>query len=121
MHFLFFEYKKMKMQGLNNNLIYRPYCKKKETNQARYQETNTQPKIQGQPMKKMMTNKNRPKSQPKKDSLSLCRHSTVMTETQEDSTTIKTHPTYTKLNNQAKNIVARDCLRKNSICMHPIE
>jgi hypothetical protein len=25
----------MKMQGLNNNLIYRPYCKQKETSQAR--------------------------------------------------------------------------------------
>jgi hypothetical protein len=79
----------MKMQGLNNNFIYKPYCKQKETNQAGYQEGITQPKMQGQPMKKMMRKKNRPKIQPKKGFLSLCRHLTVMTETQEDSTTIK--------------------------------
>jgi hypothetical protein len=119
--FFYFQYKEMKMQGLNNNLIYRPYCKKKETNQAGYQEANTQPKMQGQPMKKMMRKKNRPKIQPKKGFLSLCRHSTVMTETQEDSTTIKTHPTNTKLNNQAKKDDVRDCLRKNHICTRPIE
>jgi hypothetical protein len=53
----------MKMQGLNNNLIYRPYCKQKETSQAGYQEENTQTKMQGKPMKKMMRKKNRPKIQ----------------------------------------------------------
>jgi hypothetical protein len=45
--------------------------------------------MQGKPMKKMMRKKNCLKIQPKKGFLSLCRHSTVMTETQEDSTTIK--------------------------------
>jgi hypothetical protein len=63
--FLYFQYKEMKMQGLNNNLIYRPYCKKKETNQARYQEANTQPKMQGQPIKKMMRRKKPPKNSTK--------------------------------------------------------
>jgi hypothetical protein len=53
----------MKMQGLNNNLIYIPYCKQKETKQAGYQEENTQTKMQGQPMKKMMRKKNRRKIQ----------------------------------------------------------
>jgi hypothetical protein len=86
----------MKMQGLNNSLIYKPYCKKKETNQVGYQEENTHPKMQGQPMKKMMRKSNCPKIQPKKGFLLLCRHLTVMTETQEDSTTIKTYPTNTK-------------------------
>jgi hypothetical protein len=52
--FLYFRYKETKMQGLNNNLIYRPYCKKKETSQAGYQEANTQTKMQGQPMKNMI-------------------------------------------------------------------
>jgi hypothetical protein len=94
----------MKMQGLNNNLMYRPCYKKKETNQAGYQEANTQPKMQEQPMKKMMRKNNRPKIQPNKGFLSFCRHSTVMTETQEDSTTIKTHPRNTKLNNQVETI-----------------
>jgi hypothetical protein len=64
----------MKIQGLNNNLIYRPYCKKKYTNQVGYQEENTDPKMQGQPMKKMMRKKNCPEIQPKKYFLSLCRH-----------------------------------------------
>jgi hypothetical protein len=111
----------MKMQGLNNRLIYRPYSKKKETNQAGYQEANTQPNMQGQPMKKMTRKKNHPKIQPKKGFLSLYRHSTFMTETQEDSSTIKIHPTNTKLNNQEKNIDVCDCLRKNHVCMRPIE
>jgi hypothetical protein len=55
-----------------------------------------------------------PKIQPKKGFLSLCRHSTVMTETQKDSTTIKTHSTNTKLNNQAKNDYVHDYLGKNA-------
>jgi hypothetical protein len=54
------------MQGLNNSLIYKPYCKKKETNQAGYQEAHTHPKMQGQPMKNMMRKKICPKIQPKK-------------------------------------------------------
>jgi hypothetical protein len=54
----------MKMKGLNNSLIYRPYCKKKETSHAGYQEENTQTKMQGQPMKKMMRKQNHPKFQP---------------------------------------------------------
>jgi hypothetical protein len=36
------------MQGLNNNLTYRPHCKKKETSQAGYQEETTQASMQGQ-------------------------------------------------------------------------
>jgi hypothetical protein len=48
----------MEMQGLNHNLIYRPYCNKKYSNQEGYQEGNTHPKMQGQPMKKMMRKKN---------------------------------------------------------------
>jgi hypothetical protein len=115
-----FQYKEMKMQGMNNNLIYRPYCKKKEKNQAGYQEANTQPKMQGQPMKNMMRKKNLSKIQPNKGFLSFCRHSTVMIETQEDSTTIKTHPANTKLINQETNIDVRDCLRKNRVCTCPI-
>jgi hypothetical protein len=63
--FFYFQYKEMKMQGLNNNLIYKPYCKKKETNQAGYQEANTQPKMQGQPMKKMMRKKKPPENSTK--------------------------------------------------------
>jgi hypothetical protein len=56
----------MKMQGLNNSLIYKSYCKKKETNQEGYQEANTQPKMQGQPMKqKMMRRKKLPKNSTK--------------------------------------------------------
>jgi hypothetical protein len=121
MYFLYFRYEEMKIEGLNNNLIYRPHCKKKETNQAGYQEENTQPKMQGQPMKKMIRKKNHLKIQPKKGFLSLCRHSTVMKETQEDSRTIKTHPTNTKLNNQEKKIDVRDRLRKKCICMCSIE
>jgi hypothetical protein len=119
--FLYFQYKEMKMQGLNNNLIYRPHCKKKETNQEGYQEAHTQPKMQGQPMKKMMRKKNRLKIQLKEGLLSLCRHSTIMIETQEDSTTIKTHPANTKLNNQAKHIDVRHCLGKNGVYTFPIE
>jgi hypothetical protein len=87
------------MQGLNNNLIYRPYCKQSKTNQERYQEENTYPKDQRKPIKDMTRKKNRSKIQPKKGFLSLYRHLIVMAETQEDSTTIKTHPTNTKLNN----------------------
>jgi hypothetical protein len=49
--FLYFQYKRMKIQGLNNSLIYKSYCKKKKTNQAGYQEANIQPKMQAQPMK----------------------------------------------------------------------
>jgi hypothetical protein len=45
------------MQGLNNNLTGRPYCKKKETSQAGYQEATTQTNMQGQPMKKMTRKK----------------------------------------------------------------
>jgi hypothetical protein len=47
----------MKMQGLKRSLIYRPYCKQKETRQEGYQEANTQTNTQGQPMKKMMRKK----------------------------------------------------------------
>jgi hypothetical protein len=50
-YFFVFSIKEIKMQGLNNNLIYKPYCKQKETKQAGYQEENTHPKMQGQPMK----------------------------------------------------------------------
>jgi hypothetical protein len=77
--------------------------------------------MKGQPMEKMMRKKNHLKIQPKKGFLSLYRNSTVMIETQEDSTTIKTHPTNTKLDNQEKPIDVHDCLRKNCICMRPIE
>ena len=45
------------MQGLNNNLIRRSYCKKKETSQEGYQEENTHTNVQGQPMKTMIRNK----------------------------------------------------------------
>jgi hypothetical protein len=55
--------------------------------------------MQGQPMKKLMRKKNRLKIQPKKGFLSLYRHLKFMIETQEDSTTIKYHPTNKKLNN----------------------
>jgi hypothetical protein len=48
------------MQGLNNNLTGRPYCKKKETSQAGYQEVTTQTSVQGQQMRKM-TRKEFPK------------------------------------------------------------
>jgi hypothetical protein len=41
------------MQGLNNNLTGRPYCKKKETSQVGYQEVTTQTSMQGQQMRKM--------------------------------------------------------------------
>jgi hypothetical protein len=92
----------MKMQGLRNNLIYRPYCNKKETNQAGYQEENTHPNMQGKPMRNIMRKKNHPKIQPNKGFLSLYRNSIVMTETREDSTTIKTHP-------------------RNTLCTRPIE
>ena len=111
----------MKMQGLNNNLVYKPYCKKKETNQARYQEPNTHPKMQGQPMRKMMRKKNLSKNQPKKGFISLCKHLIVMTETQEDSTTIKTYPTNIKINNQTNKDDVKDCLRKTRVCTRPIE
>jgi hypothetical protein len=60
--------------------------------------------MQGKPIKKMMRKKNHTKIQPKKGFLSLCKNSTIMKETQEDSSTIKTYPTNTKLINQEKNI-----------------
>jgi hypothetical protein len=44
-----------------------------------------------------------------------------MTETQEDSSTIKTHPTNTKIRNQAKHIDVRNCLRKKRVYTLPIE
>jgi hypothetical protein len=71
----------MKMQGLNNKLIHKPYCKKKDTNLVGYQEENTQPKMQGQRMKNMMRKKNLLKIQPKKGFLSIYRKLTVMRET----------------------------------------
>jgi hypothetical protein len=111
----------MKIQGLNNNFIYKPYCKQRETNRTGYQEANTQPKIQGQPMKKMMRKKNRPKIQLKEGFLSLCRYLTVMTEIQEDSTTIKTYPTNSKLNNQTNKDYVCDCLGENCVYTLPIE
>jgi hypothetical protein len=40
-YFFYFQYKGMKMKALNKNLIYRSYCKKKETSQEGYQEANT--------------------------------------------------------------------------------
>jgi hypothetical protein len=61
-YFYIFQYKEMKMKGLNNNLIYKPYYKQKETNQQRYQEANTQPKMQGKPMKMMMRKKKPPEN-----------------------------------------------------------
>jgi hypothetical protein len=120
-YFLYFQYKETKIQGLINNLIYKPYCKKKDTNQVGYQEANTQSKMEGKPMKKMMRKKNHQKIQPKKYFLSLCRHLTVMTETQEESTTIKTYPTNTKLSNKENKDDVHDCLSKNCICTCPIE
>jgi hypothetical protein len=111
----------MKMKGLINIFIYKPYCKKKETNQAGYQEANNHPKMQVQLMKNMMRNKNLVKIQPKKGFLSLCNHLTVMTKTQEDSTTIKTYQENTKQSNQENNDDVRDYLRKNCVCMCPIE
>jgi hypothetical protein len=72
-------------------------------------------------MKKMMRKKNLPKTQPKKGFLSLRRHLKVMTKTQEDSTTIKNYPTNTKINNQENTDDVHDCLRKNHVCMHPVE
>jgi hypothetical protein len=77
--------------------------------------------MQGQPMNKMMRKKNRPKIQPKKGFLSLYKHLTFMTETQEDSTTIKTYPENTKLNNQANKDDVHECLRNNYVCTRPIE
>jgi hypothetical protein len=116
MFFCIFNIKKMEMQGLNNILIYKPYCKQKETNQAGYQEANTQPKMQGQPMKqKMMRKKFRRKIQLKKGFLSLCMQLIVMTETKEDSTTIKMYPTNTKLNNQENKDDVRDCSGENHV------
>jgi hypothetical protein len=44
-----------------------------------------------------------------------------MSETQEDLATIKTHPTNTKLSNQAKHIDVRDCFSKKRLCTRPIE
>jgi hypothetical protein len=76
--------------------------------------------MQGQPMKKMMRKKNSLKIQPKKGFLSLYRHPTVMTD-QEDSATIKTYPTNTKLSNQAKKIDVCDYLSKNRVCTRTIE
>jgi hypothetical protein len=61
--FLYFRYKEKKMQGLNSNFTCRPYCKKKETSQAGYQEANTQTNVQGQPMKKDDKKEYRPKIQ----------------------------------------------------------
>jgi hypothetical protein len=63
----------------------------------------------------MMRKKDHPKIQPKKGFLSLCRHLTVMTETQEDSTTIKTYPTNTKLGNQANNDDVHDYSGENQL------
>jgi hypothetical protein len=70
---------------------------------------------------KMMRKNNRPKIQPKKGFLSLCRHLTIMIETQEDSTTIKTYPTNTKLSNQEKTIDVHDYLSKKHVCTRLIE
>jgi hypothetical protein len=61
-YFFYFEYKGMKMKGLNSSLIYIPYCKKIETDQEGYQEANTQTKMQGQPMKKMIRKKKSPEN-----------------------------------------------------------
>jgi len=36
------------MKGMNNKLIGRPYCKKKNTSQTRYQEETTWTSVQGQ-------------------------------------------------------------------------
>jgi hypothetical protein len=47
-----------------------------------------------------MRKKNRPKIQPKEGSISIYRNLIVMTEIQEDLTTIKTYPTKTKIENQ---------------------
>jgi hypothetical protein len=70
--------------------------------------------MQGQPMKKMMRKKNRPKIQLKKGFISLCMHLTVMKETQEDSATIKTYPANTKLSNQANKDDVHDCQGKTA-------
>jgi hypothetical protein len=69
----------------------------------------------------MMRKKNRPKIQPKKGFVSLCRNLTVMKKTQEDLATIKTYPKNTKLNNQANKDDVRDYLRKNHVCTRPTE
>jgi hypothetical protein len=62
-----------------------------------------------------MRKKDHPKIQLKKGFLSLCRNLIVMTETQEDSTTIKTYPTNTKPGNQANNDDVHDGSRKNQL------
>jgi hypothetical protein len=54
------------MQGLNSCLIYIPYCKKKETSQAGYQEENAQTKMKIQLIKKMIRNNTTRKSNNKK-------------------------------------------------------
>ena len=109
----------MKMQGLNKNLIYRPYYKKKEINQEGYQEENTQLKMQGKPMKNMMRKKENPKIQVKKGFLSLYRNLTAMTETQEELATIKTYPKNTKLNNQANKDDVRNCSGEKRVYTPP--
>jgi len=43
-------------------------------------------------------------------------HSTVTTETQEDSANIKSHPETTKPSKQAQEDEVLDCSRKQSIC-----
>jgi hypothetical protein len=63
----------------------------------------------------MMRKKDRTKIQPKQGFLSLCRHLTVMTETQENSTTIKTYPTNIKLSNQANKDDVHDCSGENCV------
>ena len=61
--------------------------------------------------------KHRPKIQPEKGFLSFHRHLTVITETQEDSTTLKTYPTTIKPSNQATKGDVRDCLGEKRVYM----
>jgi len=56
------------MQGLNKNLIGRPYYKKKETSQEGFQEENTQTNVQGKSMKNIIRKKSSQKFNDKKAS-----------------------------------------------------
>ena len=53
--------------------------------------------------------------------LSSHKHLTGTTETQEDSTNIKSHPTTTRPNKQARKTDVRDFLGKQSVYTHLVE
>ena len=113
--------KGMKMQGLNNNLIYKPYCNQKRQTKKDIKKQTPNPRCEVSQCKKMTKKKKCPKIQPKEGSLSIYMHLTVMKNIQEDSTTIKTYPTNTKLSNQAKKDDVHDCQGRNRVCTLPIE